>query len=507
MENSPDNLSPDELIAQLQAELHQTKTALQATELRLAEKTANEAYLKAQIADLKRKLFGQSRERFTADVQQNLPFEAPPSAEVAQEAKLTKQRSKTKQSQIKHPGRAKLPSHLPIEEIHIHPAGDLSEWVCIGTEIKETLACVPTKYYIKRYIRYKYAPKDKQGKPVIGQLPEQIVAKGIPDVSVLATILVSKYYYHLPLDRILKQFAQEDIRISPSTIGGWVKRSLDCLEILYDHLKMQIQNEGYLQADESPIRVLDKDKKGKTHTGYYWVYHSPIQRLVLFDYQKTRGYQGVKEMLGDFKGFLQTDGYAVYQKLVEKNGQITQVGCLVHARRMFEKALDNDPVRAEQALNYFRQIYALEKVARDQQYTPEERKNLRLEKALPILNTLGEWMADQLSQVLPKSPLGKAIAYCANRWEVLTAYLYDGVLEADNNLIENAIRPLALGRKNYLFSGSHDAAGRAAIIYTFFANCKKHDVNPYKWLKHTLENIMDTSIQELHTLYPQNFKP
>ena len=254
------------------------------------------------------------------------------------------------------------------------------------------------------------------------------------------------------------------------------------------------------------IEFKTQKREFKTHTGYYWVYHSPIQRLVLFDYQKTRGYEGVKEMLGDFRGFLQTDGYAVYQKLVEENGQITHVGCLVHARRMFEKALDNDPVRAEQALDYFRQIYEVETIARDNKYSSEERKSLRLEKALPILNALGEWMADQLSQVLPKSTIGKAIAYCANRWEALTAYLYDGVLEADNNLIENAIRPLALGRKNYLFSGSHDAAQRAAIIYTFFANCKKHEVDPYKWLKNTLENIMDTSIQELHTLYPQNFK-
>lgn len=496
-------------IQETQAALHQTQTTLQVIEQKLAEKTANEAYLKKQIAELKRQLYGQRRERFVPKegaLEVELPLDILEENKVTQEEKLTKQRDATRKSHRKHPGRAKLPDHLPVEEVHIYPEGDLSEMVCIGKEVKETLACVPTKYYIKRYIRYKYAPKDKMGKPVVGTLPEQVIAKGIPDISVLVSVLVSKYYYHLPLDRILKQFAQEGIRISPSTIGGWVRRTIECLEILYEHLRVQIQNEGYVQADESPIRVLDRDKKGKTHTGYYWVYHSPLQRLVLFDYQKTRGYEGAKEMLGSLRGFLQTDGYAVYQKLAKENEQITHVACWAHARREFEKAVDNDQNRAKKALAYIQKLYEIERKAREEQLNPTARKILRLDKALPVLNQLSDWMTNQLSQILPKSSIYKAIAYCSNRWQALTAYLYNGSLEIDNNLIENSIRPLALGRKNYLFSGSHDAAQRAAVIYTFFANCKKHEVNPHDWLTYALENIMDTPIKELHKLYPQNFK-
>ena len=524
MKNSFDKSSLLKQVTQLQAalveaqgiieakniKLHEVQTTLQVTELKLAEKMASEASLKSQIAELKRQLFGQSRERFVSQDGESevaLPLEASEKTKVAQEEKLRSQRDITQKSHRKHPGRAKLPDHLPVKEIEIYPEGDLSSMICIGKEIKEVLACVPTKYYIKRYIRYKYAPRDKMGKPIIGTLPEQVIAKGIPDVSVIVAVLVSKYYYHLPLDRILKQFFQEGIRISPSTIGGWVHRGIEKLEVLYEHLKMQIKNEGYLQTDESPIKVLDRDKKGKTHTGYYWVYHSPIQRLVLFDYQKTRGYNGVKGMLEDgFVGFLQTDGYAVYEKLAKTNEQVIHVACWAHARREFEKALDNDRIRAEKALGYIQELYAIERKARKNELTPKERKQLRFEEALPILNQLAEWMKEEISQVLPKSNISKAIAYSANRWQALTAYLYDGGLEIDNNLIENAIRPLALGRKNYLFSGSHEAAQRAAIIYTFFANCKKHEVNPYDWLKYALENIMDTSIQNLTNLYPQNFK-
>lgn len=487
-------------------DLQKSQADLQSTKLLLAEKTANEAYLKSQIAELKRQLYGQSRERFAGNTEE-LPLEASEETKATQKEKLTNQRDTTRKSHRKHPGRAKLPDHLPVEEIEIHPEGDLSEMVCIGKEIKDVLACVPTKYYIKRYIRYKYAPKDKTGKPVIGILPEQVIVKGIPDISIIVAILVSKYYYHLPLDRILKQFLQEGIRISPSTIGGWVRRGIEQLEVLYEHLKMQMKNEGYVQVDESLIKVLDRDKKGRTHTGYYWIYHSPIQRLVLFDYQKTRGYDGVKGMLeDDFKGFLQTDGYAVYEKLARENEQITHVACWAHARREFEKALDNDQIRAKKALHYIQELYAIERMAREQGLAPKDRKELRLEKALPVLNQMAEWMAAEISQVLPQSAIRKAMNYSANRWQALTTYLYDGTLEIDNNLVENAIRPLALGRKNYLFSGSHDAAQRAAIIYTFFANCKKHDVNPHNWLTYVLENIMDTPIRELNKLYPQNFK-
>lgn len=211
--------------------------------------------------------------------------------------------------------------------------------------------------------------------------------------------------------------------------------------------------------------------------------------------------------MADFKGYLQTDGYGAYDKIGKREG-VTHLNCWAHARREFDKAKDNDKQRAEKALTFIQQLYAVEAQAREDKLDPDQRKELRLEKALPILNELGKWMFQQMRnhQLLPKSPIGKAFRYTMDRWDQLNAYLYDGVLEIDNNLIENAIRPLALGRKNYLFAGSHSAAQRGAIMYSFFAICKKHEVNPYEWLKYTLENIMSINHKNIRNLYPQNYK-
>ena len=210
-------------------------------------------------------------------------------------------------------------------------------------------------------------------------------------------------------------------------------------------------------------------------------------------------------MLDSFKGYLQSDGYSVYKKIA-KRSEVTHLVCWAHSRREFEKALANDKANAQIALTLIQQLYALEAQAREGKFTAQERKQLRLEKALPVINALGKWISQTVKETLPKSQIGKAMQYCIDRWSELSVYLFDGELEIDNNLIENAIRPVALGRKNYLFAGSHDAAQRAAMMYTFFAICKKHEVNPYQWLKYTLENIMTINHKNIRDLYPQNFK-
>ena len=210
-------------------------------------------------------------------------------------------------------------------------------------------------------------------------------------------------------------------------------------------------------------------------------------------------------MLGNFKGYLQTDGYAVYEKYGKKK-EVRHLACWAHARREFEKALDNDKARAEKALLMIQKLYAIERKAKQGNLSAEQVKELRLDESLPVINELGKWIFEEIKSTLPKSQIGKAMAYAYARWDALSAYLYDGNLLIDNNLVENAIRPVALGRKNYLFAGSHEAAQRAAMIYSFFAICKKHDVNPFEWLKHTLQNIMSINHKNLKNLYPHNFK-
>lgn len=515
-----ENLSKVELISLLceenkAVEAHQKNLLKQEEEFRIQEeKLLQEVtglkeeldYLKAQLEQYKRMQFGQKRERFEGDSSQlPLPFAAAQEQVLEQQEELTQKIEYVRKKQVSsHKGRVSLPSHLPVEEIEIYPPGDLTQMVCIGKEITEELECIPEKFYIKRYIRYKYAAKNKEG-VLIGELPERIIDKGIPGAGLLATILVDKYMDHLPLYRQRQRFLREKIPIPSTTLEGWTKAALERLEILYDHLLEDTKLKGYLQADETPIKVLESDKKGACHQGYYWVYHNPIDKTVLFDYQPTRGAKGAEKILHGFKGYLQTDGYGVYEKLGKQKG-VVHLACMAHARREFERALDNDKARAEKALTYIQQLYAVEAQCRENKCNPEMRKQIRLEKSLPVLNDFGKWITEEVKHTFPKSQIGKAMRYSIQRWDALCAYLCDGILEIDNNLVENAIRPIALGRKNYLFAGSHQAAQRAAMIYSFFAICKKHEVNPYQWLKYTLENIMRINHKNIKDLYPQNFK-
>lgn len=487
MDMALENLSKEQLIALIHA------------------KNTENSYLQSQIELLKRMQFGQKRERFEGDPAQGvLPFEAPAEEVVQQEEVIKEQITYTRKKQSAHKGRAALPEHLPVEEIEIHPEGDLSEMVCIGKEVTEELECEPARFFIRRYIRYKYAAKNGGGIQT-GALPERVIDKGIPGAGLLATILTDKYIDHLPLYRQKQRFARENIPIASSTIEGWVKQALERLEPLYQQLKFDIKAKGYLQVDETSIKVLESDKKGACHLGWYWVYHSPLDGLVLMDYQPTRGAKGSKDMLAHFGGYLQSDGYAVYEKIGQQQ-QVTPVACWAHARREFERALDNDQTRASKALALIQQLYAVERKAKEEQLNAEQIKSLRLDQALPVLNELGKWIFAEIKNTLPKSQIGKAMRYAMDRWDKLSAYLQDGNLQIDNNATENAIRPIALGRKNYLFAGTHEAAARAGMIYSFFAICKKHEVNPFHWLKYALQNIMSSNHKHIRDLYPHNFK-
>jgi len=493
METALENLSKEDLIK-----------VISSRDQVLAERDEKIEYLESQLAMYKRMQFGQKRERFEADANQlSLPFEAPAEAAEEQQQEIH-QKIEYVRKRANHKGRAKLPQHLPVVEIEIHPEGDLSEMVCIGKEITEELECEPARFYINRYIRYKYAAKNGEGVK-IAELPERVIDKGIPGAGLLAMILSGKYMDHLPLYRQKQIFARENIQIPSSTIEGWTKEALLKLQPLYDQLIFETKSGGYLQVDETPIKVLDSDKKGAAHQGYYWVYHAPLDQTVLFDYSPTRSDKAVWPMLDSFRGYLQTDGYAVYEKYGRKK-EVTHLACWAHARREFERAWDNDSPRAQKALLMIQALYSVEREAREANLTPDQIKELRLGKSLPVINELGKWIFQEIKSTLPKSQIGKAMAYAYVRWDALSAYLYDGSLHIDNNLVENAIRPVALGRKNYLFAGSHEAAQRAAMIYSFFAICKKHEVNPFHWLKHTLQNIMTINHKNLRELFPQNYK-
>lgn len=464
-----------------------------------------------QIDQMRRLMYGSKRERFVPNKDENqmtLPFdvEQDKTPESQQEV-ITYARKKTKREN--HPGRLPLPDHLPVEEIVIEPKEDTTKMKCIGKEITDQLELVPARLFIKRYIRPKYIKaEDEEGidhKGIIADLPVFPIEKGIAGPGLLAQVMIDKFVDHLPIYRQIERFKREGIKIPSSTINGWQEAICNLLEPLYENLKYRVLSQGYLQVDETPIQVLDKSKKGKTHRGYHWVYYSPLERMVLFDYRDGRSREGPQQLLKNFTGYLQTDGYGVYD-LFANHKSITHLNCMAHARRGFEKALDYDKPNAEYAMEMFQELYAKERKARKESLTPEQRHKLRLDESLPILNEFGKWMVSTYKNVLPKSPTGKAIAYCVPRWDNLMNYLKDGSLEIDNNLAENAIRPIALGRKNYLFAGSARGAARAAMFYSFFGTCKKNNINPFDWLKDILERIPAYKVINLHELLPQHWQ-
>ena len=462
--------------------------------------------LQFQLEQFKRLLFGSKRERFIAETnsdQMILPFEVD-QAKVTEEVTQKGEYIRKKNKRENHHGRLPLPSHLPVEEIIIEPNENTEDLKCIGKEVTDELELVPAKLFIRRYIRPKYAKANNEG-VIIADLPSRPIEKCIAGAGLLSQILIDKYVDHLPIYRQIKRFERDGIQISSSTIDSWQRLSSNLLEPLYDCLKLHVLGEGYLQVDETPLRVLDRNKQGETHQRYHWVYHAPIHKAVFFDYQKGRGREGPKELLKDFKGYLQTDGYQVYDWF-GKQQNITHVGCMAHARRYFEKALEYDKSGAEYVMFEIQKLYAIERKARALKLTAQQRNQLRLDESLPIMNELGKQLAEKAKTELPKSPMGKAIYYTVQRWDNLLAYLYNGYLEIDNNLVENAIRPNALGRKNYLFAGSHEAAQRIAMFYSFFGTCKKNDIDPYKWLKYVLEKLPDYPANRMKELLPQFIK-
>jgi hypothetical protein len=301
----------------------------------------------------------------------------------------------------------------------------------------------------------------------------------------------------------MQRFERTGIKLPYSTLTDWVSATCRLIEPLFAALKKEVLQSPYLHADETPIKVMDKDKKGETHRGYYWVYQNSIDKIVFFDYQEGRGREGPMEILENFQGYLQTDGYNVYDAF-DKKQNITLLHCMAHARRMFNEALDNDRSRAEHALGEIQKLYTIERIIKEQHLSVEEIKLVRQIKSVPILATLGAWMKQQYMQTLPKSAIGKAFGYSIERWEKLSLYTKNGMLNIDNNPVENSIRPVALGRKNYLFAGSHDAARRSGMLYSLLGTCKMHGIEPYGWLKDVLQKIPTHPINKVQELLPHH---
>ena len=474
----------------------------------IAQKDAEIAILKHELAELKRMIFGARSERFTPvtpPVNQMSLFEVnQPGALIEEVVKeqITYERAKHPKA---HPGRNEIPAHFPVEETVIEPEVDITDMVKIGQEVTEYVEYTPGCLKKIRIVRPKYINKNSEGSVVIASLPVRALPKSIAGVSLIAHIIVRKFVEHMPFYRQIQAF-ERDYRwqIPSSTINDWFVSVCTMLEPLYEILKQRVLESGYMQVDESPIQVLDNNnKKGSSHRGYQWVYHSPEERLLFFDYHKGRDMEGPKRILEQYTGLLQSDGYNVYDTLAKQKSMVI-AACLVHVRRYFYKSKDNDKQRAEHALNVFSKIYDEE--TNFKELSPQQRKEQRDQRIKPMLISLKTWVEEQSVYVLPQSPIGKAMAHLQTQWPKIMELFNDGRYELDNNLIENKIRPLALGRKNYLFAGSHEGAQRIAMMYSFLGSCVANGKNPMEWLENTLEKINDTKLKDLQVLLPSKPK-
>jgi transposase len=424
--------------------------------------------------------------------------------------KVTRQASSSEviTQRKQHPGRMKLPDHLRREVIVLEPGKDVTGLKRLGYEITEVLDYKPGELFVKQYLRPIYLQPIALSETlfITASLPGRMLEKCLAGESLLAQMVVDKYLDHLPVNRQLQRFERLGLTIAQSTSNDWMRNVLVSLTGLYELHKKQVLNSTYLHADETTIKVQDENKKGTTHLGYYWAYHNSETNLVLFDYRPGRGREGPTDILKDFTGYLQTDGYGVYDDFDKKPG-ITLLHCMAHARRKFTESLDSDAARAKYVLEKMQLLYEVERRIREEAMPLDNIITLRQSESLPVLQELKAWMLAELPKVLPKSPIGQALAYSLQRWGKLSIYTTEARLQIDNNAVERAIRPIAIGRKNYLFAGSHEAAQRAAMIYSLFSTCKLHNINPYKWLKDALERMHTYTTTNLHELLPQNWQP
>jgi transposase len=400
------------------------------------------------------------------------------------------------------PVRQPLPAHLETERVVLEPEEVKQQpagWRKLGEEVTEELDWKPARFIKRLYIRPKYANAERI---VIAPLPARLIEKGLPGAGLLTQVIVGKYEDHLPLYRQEQIYRQRHgVNLARQTLCGWVEAAADWLSPIYREMKAGLVAGDYLQADETPIRYLDPDVKGKSQQGWLWTYSHP-RRDVVFEWHISRSREGPREFLKNFHGKLQTDGYGVYESLArERGGELTLIGCWAHARRGVHEALGEGRAAAW-LVGQIGQLYAVEKTLREQKAGPNLRAAVRAWQSRPILVRLRRALEIVRRRVLPQSVLGQAIDYILARWEALIRYVDDGRLEVDNNLCENSIRPTAVGKKNFLFIGHPEAGQRSAVIYSVLGSCRRHGINPAEYLQDVFERLPKAKTSEVKSLTP-----
>ncbi len=414
------------------------------------------------------------------------------------------------------PKRKKLPENLPRDIIEYDVAD--SDKVCdccgvqmerIGSENSEQLDFIPASLRVLEHVRLKYACKRCEQKVVTADKPRQPIEKGIPAAGLLAHVITSKYVDHLPLYRLEGIFKRHEIDITRSTMCGWMGSCANLLEPLYKLMSKEVLKSKVINTDDTPVKVQDKSLDKKTRTGRIWIYCGDKDYPYnVYDYTPTRGREGPENFLRNYKeGFLQADAYAGYNFIfddIERN--VEELLCWAHARRKFYDARKTASQLGHSAVAWIKMLYDVENECKD--LSAEQRKAVRQKKSAVILADFKKWLESITDKdALPKSPIRQACNYALNGWDALCQYVTDGDFAIDNNVAERLMKPIAVGRKNWMFFGSNNGGRTAAILFSIAHSAKRHNLNAYSYLKDIIARISDHPANQLHQLLPDNWAP
>lgn len=408
----------------------------------------------------------------------------------------------------------RIPENLPVIEEVIDPEpvkAQPENWRCIGQEVTEQLDYEPGRFLRRRTVRRKFVHRtDADLAPVIAPLPECLLERGIAAPGLLAQVIVGKYCDHLPLYRQEQIFAQRyKINLPRQTLSRWMELAADWLKPIYEAIRTGVMAGGYVQVDETPINYLDPGN-GKTRQGYLWTGNQP-RGDVFFHWATSRAAACLSDIIPtDFTGTIQCDGYSAYRAFAtDRKGAVILAGCWAHARRKFYESLESAPRTAGWIMRQIQHLYAIESRLREIKAGPKLRQAVRAAEGRHIVERLERVLLRLKSsgKQLPQSPLGTAIDYTLGQWATLQVFLTDGRIEIDNNLVENAIRPTAIGKKNWLFIGEAEAGERSAVLYTVIENCRRRGIDPYAYLRDVLTRLPHMTNRHIPEVTPSAWKP
>jgi len=463
--------------------------------------------LRQKIDLLIRRVFGSSSERWDK-AQLELLLQLSESSPLPSEETLPPVAASPKSSGRQRTLR--LPENLPVVEEVIEPEPvqqKPDEWRCIGQEVSEQLDYEPARFLRRRTIRKKYVHRlDLNRAPLIAPLPERLLDRSLPAPGLLAQILVCKYSDHLPLYRQEQIFLQRHrVPLPRQTLARWVELAADWLKPIYEHIRTGVLAGGYVQVDETPIEYLEPGN-GQTKQGYFWTFNRP-KGDVFYDWQTSRAAACLEDVIPlAFTGTLQCDGYSAYSSFAKGRGQAIELaGCWAHVRRKFYEALEQSPKTAGWLMRQIQNLYRIEAHLREHRAGPNLRQAMRASQSRPIVERFQRALVRLKSsgRYLPQSLLGQAMDYTLNQWPTLEVFLKDGRIEIDNNLVENAIRPTAIGKKNWLFIGDAEAGQRSAIIYTVIENCRRRNLDPFAYLRDVLTRLPNMTNWQIPEVTPK----